>query len=34
MEIGYLTRKDGRLSRVGERYIEELRKYLNASKVE
>lgn len=34
MEIGYLTRKDGRLSRVGERYIEELRKYLNAAKVE
>ena len=34
MEIGYLTRKDGRLSRVGERYIEELRKYLNAAKLE
>lgn len=34
MEIGYITRQDSRLSRVGERYIEELKKYLNNAKTE
>lgn len=34
MEIGYITRQDSRLSRVGERYIEELKKYLNNAKIE
>ena len=34
MEIGYITRQDSRLSRVGERYIEELKKYLGNAKTE
>ena len=34
MEIGYITRQDSRLSRVGERYIEELKKYLQNAKTE
>ena len=28
MEIGYITRKNVLLSQMGERYIEEIRKYL------
>ena len=34
MEIGYITRQDSRLSRVGERYIAELKKYLQNAKTE
>ena len=32
MEIGYLTKKNSVLSKVGERYIEELKKYLGSEK--
>lgn len=32
MEIGYITRKDTKLSLVGERYVDELKKYLKAAK--
>ena len=32
MEIGYLTKKNSVLSKVGERYIEELKKYLGPEK--
>lgn len=34
MEIGYLTKKNSVLSQMGERYIEELKKYLNGVREE